>query len=72
MNRSDLDRLRDARAHAGYARDSAGGLPRDILAEASQPLRAALYGLVIIGETLSRVSAEIKSTSPSISPTCAI
>jgi uncharacterized protein with HEPN domain len=66
MNRSDLDRLRDARDFARYACDNAGGLPADILAKARQPLHAALYDLVVIGETLGKVSAEVKSIGPDI------
>lgn len=63
MNRSDLERLRDARDFARYARDNAGGLSAEAFAEAKQPQHAALYDLAIIGETLSRVSAEVKSTT---------
>ena len=66
MNRSDIDRLRDARDFAGYARDNAGGLLVDILADARQPLHAALYDLVVIGETLGQVSAEVKAAAPNI------
>ncbi len=60
MNRSDLERLRDAREFARYARDDAGDLPADTLATARQLRHAALYDLVVIGETLGRVSAEVK------------
>jgi len=66
MNRSDNERLRDARAFAGYARDNAGGLPADVLADALQPQRAALFDLVVIGETLNKVSAEVKSAAPTM------
>ena len=66
MNRSDLDRLRDARDFAGYVLGNAGGLPADIVAEARQPLHAALYDLVVIGETLNKVSAEVKSAAPDL------
>ncbi len=66
MIRSDLERLRDAREFAGYAQDDAGGLPAEVLAGAKQPQHAALYDLAILGETLNRVSAEIKSTAPDI------
>ncbi len=66
MNRSDLERLRDARDFARYAQDNAGGLGADTLAEAKQPQHAALYNLAIIGETLNRVSAEVKSITSSI------
>jgi uncharacterized protein with HEPN domain len=66
MNRSDLERLRDARAFAGHAQDNASGLSAHALAEAVQPQHAALYDLVIIGETLNKVSAEMKSAAPDI------
>ncbi len=64
MNRSDVDRLRDARTFARHAQDNAGGLASEILAEATQPQHAALYDLAVIGETLNRVSAQIKSAAP--------
>ena len=66
MIRSDLERLRDARDHARHAQDNAGGLSADILAEARQPLHAALFDLVIIGEALNKVSGEVKSADPDI------
>jgi uncharacterized protein with HEPN domain len=66
MIRSDLDRLRDAHAFSQYARDNGGGLSADVLAEALQPQHAALFDLVIVGETLNKVSAEIKTTAPTI------
>ena len=64
MNRFDLERLRDARDFARHAQDNAGGLSADILADAKQPQHAALFDLVVIGETLNRVSAEVKSAAP--------
>jgi uncharacterized protein with HEPN domain len=66
MNRSDVERLCDARNFADYARVSAGGLPPEILAEAIQPLHAALYNLAVIGEALNKVSAGVKSAAPGI------
>lgn len=66
MIRSDLDRLRDARDFARHAQDDAGGLDADVLAGAGQPQRAALYDLVIIGETLNKISSEIKSSAPDL------
>ena len=66
MNPSDLDRLRDARKYAGYALDDAGGLPAEVLAQARQPQHAALFDLVIVGETLNKVSAEVKTAAPSL------
>jgi uncharacterized protein with HEPN domain len=63
MIRSDLDRLRDARDFARHARNNAGGLPADILADAKQPQHAALYDLVVVGEALSKVSSEVKSAA---------
>ncbi len=66
MNRSDIDRLRDAREFARYAQDNAGGLTAEVLADAKQPQHAALYNLVIIGETLNKVSGEIKTAAPAL------
>src|SRR6267143_1782362 len=59
MNRSDIDRLRDAR-------DNAGGLSAGTLTFTIQSQHAALYDLVVIGETLNKVSSEIKSTAPDL------
>jgi uncharacterized protein with HEPN domain len=64
MKRSDVDRLRDARHFARHAQNNAGGFEAAALAEAWQPQHAALYNLVIIGETLHRVSPEIKAAAP--------
>jgi uncharacterized protein with HEPN domain len=64
MNRSDLERLKDARDFARFAFDNAGGLSAEVLADARQPQHAALFDLIIIGEALNKVSAEIKSTAP--------
>jgi len=66
MTRSDLQRLRDAKAYAWHAQTNAGGLPPDVLAAASQPLHAALFGLVVVGESLNKVSAAVKSAAPDI------
>jgi uncharacterized protein with HEPN domain len=66
MNRSDLDFLRDARSFAQHAHLNAIGLSADTLAGATQPQHAALYGLVIVGEALSKVSAEVRSAAPEI------
>jgi uncharacterized protein with HEPN domain len=66
MNRSDLDRLRDARDFARHASDNAGGLSAHVLADALQPQHAALYDLVIVGETLNKVSAAVKRAGPAI------
>ena len=66
MNRSDLDRLRDARAFARLAIFNAGALDAVALADARQPQHAALYNLVIVGEALNRVSPEIKAAAPTI------
>lgn len=66
MSRSDLDRLRDAREFARHAQENAGGLCPETLAEAVQPQHAALYDLAVIGETLNKVSAQIKGIAPEI------
>jgi uncharacterized protein with HEPN domain len=66
MNRSDLDRLCDARDFARLAMLNAGALDAGALADAKQPQHAALYNLVIVGEALSKVSPEIKAAAPAI------
>jgi uncharacterized protein with HEPN domain len=66
MKRSDLDRLRDARAFARLAILNAGALDAAALAEARQLQHAALYNLVIVGEALNKVSPEIKAAAPAI------
>jgi len=66
MNRSDLERLRDARKFAEYARENAGSLSADVLAQARQPQHAALFDLVVIGETLNRVSSEVQKAAPDL------
>ena len=66
MNRSDLERLCDARDFARCAQDNGGGCRPEVLADAKQPQHAALYDLAIIGETLNKVSAEVKSAAPSM------
>jgi uncharacterized protein with HEPN domain len=66
MIRSDLDRLSDARDFARHAQNDAGGLSADVLADAPQPLHAALYDLIVIGETLNKVSAEVKTAAPDL------
>jgi len=66
MNRSDLERLRDAREYVKYAIQDAGGLSAKALAQARQPQHATLFDLVVIGETLNKVSAELKAAAPSL------
>jgi uncharacterized protein with HEPN domain len=66
MIRSDLEGLHDAREFARYAQNNAAGLAAHALAEATQPQHAALYDLAVIGETLNKVSIEVKSATPGI------
>lgn len=66
MNRSDLDRLRDARVYAGYAKENAAGVSADLLAASYQPQHAALFDLIVVGETLNKVSTEVKSAGRDI------
>ena len=66
MSRSDLERLQDACDFARHAKDNAGGLDADILADAIQPQHAALFDLVIIGEALNKVSTEIQNAAPTV------
>jgi uncharacterized protein with HEPN domain len=56
-------RLRDARDFARHAQDNAHGPSANALAVAVQPQHAALFDLVVIGETLNRVSAAVKSAA---------
>jgi uncharacterized protein with HEPN domain len=64
MNRSDIERLRDARDFARHAQANAGGLSADALAQAVQPQHAALFDLIVIGETLNKVSSAVKGAAP--------
>ena len=64
MRRSDLQRLRDARDFARFVQLNAGGLSAEIIADAQQPQHAALYNLAVVGEALSKVSAEVKNAAP--------
>ena len=64
--RTPLERLADARAHASYAVGNAGGLDAETLAGSQQPLHAALYNLVVVGEALGRVPEEWRSLAPGI------
>ncbi|MGH6673166.1 MAG: HepT-like ribonuclease domain-containing protein [Xanthobacteraceae bacterium] len=66
MIRSDLERLRDAREFACYAQDNAAGLTPRTLAEAIQAQHTALYDLAVVGETLNKVAAGIKSSAPEV------
>jgi uncharacterized protein with HEPN domain len=66
MNRSDLERLRDPRDFARHVQDSAGGVSAETQAAAKQAQHAVLYGLLIIGETLGKISAEVKGAAPDI------
>jgi uncharacterized protein with HEPN domain len=66
MNRSDLERLRDALQFAHYARANAGSLSAHALVEAIQPQHAALYDLAVIGETLNKISASVRNAAPDI------
>jgi len=66
MSRSDIDRLRDARDFAQHARANAGGLAARALAGATLPQHAVLYNVVIIGEALGKVSAEVKAAAPEL------
>jgi uncharacterized protein with HEPN domain len=66
MSRSDLERLRDARDFAQFAQGNGGGLTSDILAGARQPQHAVLFDLVIIGETLNKVSTEVQKAAPNL------
>ncbi len=64
--RTDRERLADARRFIVQVQGHAGGLDAETLAQAPQPLHAALYGLTVIGEALSYVSPTIKALAPEI------
>jgi uncharacterized protein with HEPN domain len=66
MNRSDLDRLRDARHFAHEAIGHATGLSAEVLATATQPQHAALYALTIVGETLGKIPTDLRNEAPKI------
>jgi uncharacterized protein with HEPN domain len=66
MNRTDLERLQDARNFAQEAFYHATGLGADVLAGALQPQHAALYALVIVGEALGKIPLELRNTAPEI------
>jgi uncharacterized protein with HEPN domain len=66
MNRSDLERLRDARFFAHQAWLHATGLSSETLAEALQPQHAALYALAIVGEALSKVPVDVRNEAPAL------
>lgn len=66
MSRSPVERLEDARSYARHALDNAGGLSADVLAEAPQPLHAALYDLIVIGEALGKIPKDLQSLAPDI------
>lgn len=65
-SRSDLERLQDAREYALYTWNNAGEADAEVLAGATQPLHAALFDLVVVGEALNKVSAEVKTAAPDI------
>jgi len=61
VTRSDLDRLRDAKAYAQDALHNGGGLEAEILAQAKQPLHAVLFDRVLLGEALGKVPGELRA-----------
>jgi uncharacterized protein with HEPN domain len=64
--RDALQRLEDARTYAQAAINNAIGLSPEVLAHARQPLHAALYDLVVIGEALGKVPEEVRRLAPEI------
>ena len=66
MSRSDLERLRDARDFAQYALATHTACRRTFWPNARQPQHAALFDLVIMGETLNKVSAEVQKAAPDL------
>jgi len=63
--RSSLERLRDARDHAMHAH-AARGLDGAALEAAPEALRAFLFDLVIVGETLGRIPGDVRSLEPDV------
>ena len=66
MNRSDLERLRDAKSHAAHA---SALLTRDrpeALASRREPFQAFLFDLTIIGTTFARLPKGIQALSPDV------
>ena len=61
-----MEPLQDARPHVLHACNNAGVLSAELLADADQPLHAALYDLVVIGEAVSRLPEEIRVLAPEI------
>jgi uncharacterized protein with HEPN domain len=61
--RSDRDRLGDARAFIRHAAACREGTD---LASAPQAAHAAVYALIVIGETLGRLSPDVQSLAPHV------
>lgn len=66
MTRSDIHGLEDARAFIAATADATGGLDVELLVTLDERLHAALYDLIIIGETLGRVTPTVKGLAPTI------
>lgn len=64
--RTPLERLGDARVYARQAVVDASGLDPEVLAEAKQPLHAALYDLLVVGAALGKLPDEWRSLTPDI------
>jgi len=66
VTRTSLERLQDARDHAVHAVEIGRGLDSAALQAAPRTLRAILFDLVIIGETLGRIPGDIRSLEPDV------
>lgn len=66
MTRTPLERLHDARDYALHALETGGGPDGAALQAAPQSLRAVLFDLIIIGETLGKIPGDIQSLEPDL------
>lgn len=66
MNRSDLERLRDAREHAEHARSLAANRSIEDLSEDKARFQAILFNVIVIGTTFGKISAATKELDPGL------
>jgi uncharacterized protein with HEPN domain len=64
--RADAERLADALDHAHYALMAQVGLTPDVLSGSREVLHAILFDIIVIGEALHHVSAEVQGLSTDI------
>lgn len=66
MSRSDIDRLHHARSHANAATNLVQEHGIDVVLNDRDYRQSAVFDLIVIGETLSRVSMDVRSLDPEI------